>query len=92
MQFLFNLADQKGIQLILTTQHPMVVEEFADRPECVFVFDKDPKTGATVVKNLQTDIIAPDDEWRLIQQLPPNNFTENLGDHWAVGLLGGVPR
>jgi predicted ATPase len=93
MKFIFRLAEEKDIQIIMTTHHERVVDEFATRPEAVFVFDKDDE-GATQVRNLQRDIIEPShrrsrelgvDETDLV------DFPGNLGENWIYGLLGGVP-
>jgi predicted ATPase len=90
MDFIFDLAYDKGIQVIMTTHDTYVVDQFADIPEAVFVFDK--KDGATEVKNLQKDIIEPADQLHTENGLPPTNYTRSLGEHWAAGFLGGVPR
>ncbi len=90
MDFIFNLAQEKGIQVIMTTHDTYVVDQFADIPEAVFVFDK--KDGATEVKNLQKDVIEPADKLSEENGLPPTNYTRGLGEHWAAGFLGGVPR
>jgi predicted ATPase len=90
LDFIFDLAQEKDIQVIMTTHDTYVVDQFADIPEAVFVFDK--KEGATEVKNLQKDIIEPADKLSEENGLPPTNYTRGLGEHWAAGFLGGVPR
>lgn len=88
--FIFDLAQEKEIQVIMTTHDTYMVDQFADIPEAVFVFDK--RDGATEVKNLQKDIIEPADRLYSENGLPPTNYTRSLGEHWAAGFLGGVPR
>lgn len=90
MDFIFNLSQSKGIQIIMTSHHPYVLNEFEDIPEAVFVFDKD-EDGATQVRNLQKDIIAPSNEKNDKQGLPRIKFTQDLAEHWFSGFLGGVP-
>jgi predicted ATPase len=90
MDFIFDLAQEKNIQVIMTTHDTYVVDQFADIPEAVFVFDK--KEGATEVKNLQRDVIDPANKQNEENGLPPTHYTQSLGEHWAAGFLGGVPR
>jgi len=90
LDFIFDLSQEKNIQVILTTHDTYVVDQFADIPEAVFVFDK--KDGATEVKNLQKDIIEPANQLNEKNGLPPTHYTQSLGEHWAAGFLGGVPR
>lgn len=91
VDFIFNLAQEKDIQVIMTTHHPYVVNEFQDIPEAVFIFDKD-EEGATQIKNLQTDIIEPSDKANDAQGLPRIKFTQDLAEHWVLGFMGGVPK
>lgn len=91
MDFIFQLADEKNIQVILTTHHERVVDYFADIPESVFIFDKD-NEGATQVKNLLKDVIEPSDAAHEKDGLPKIQFTASLGEHWAAGFMGGVPK
>lgn len=68
--FIKQLAYEKEIQVILTTHSPLVLEEFAETPESVFIFDKN-EEGATSIKNLQKDVISlkmqnePKKAWKL---------------------------
>ena len=91
MNFIFQLAQQKDIQVIMTTHHERVVDYFADIPEAVFIFDKDTE-GATQVKNLKYDIIEPLDKQYESDGLPKIKFADSLGEHWAAGFMGGVPQ
>jgi AAA15 family ATPase/GTPase len=91
IDFIFDLAQKKDIQVIMTTHHPYVVNEFQDIPEAVFIFDKD-EEGATQIKNLQTDIIEPSDKANDAQGLPHIKFTQDLAEHWVLGFMGGVPK
>ena len=90
MDFIFRLADEKDIQIILTTHNEHVLDDFATRPESVFVFDKD-EEGATYVRNLQTDIIEPTNKRNRELGLDEVDLTTNLSENWLYGLLGGVP-
>lgn len=90
MDFIFRLAEEKDVQIILTTHNEHVLDEFATRPEAVFVFDKD-EEGATHVKNLQHNIIEPTNERNRELGLDPVDLTSNLSENWLYGLLGGVP-
>ena len=90
MDFIFRLADEKDVQIILTTHNEHVLDDFATRPESVFVFDKD-EEGATYVRNLQTDIIEPANQRNRELGLDDVDLTTNLSENWLHGLLGGVP-
>lgn len=90
MDFIFQLAEEKNIQIILTTHNENVLNEFTSMPEAVFVFDKD-EEGATHVKNLQHDIIEPSQQRSRETGTKEIDFTSNLGENWMYGLLGGVP-
>lgn len=90
MNFIFRLADEKDIQIILTTHNENVLNEFTSMPEAVFVFNKD-EEGATYVHNLKSDIIDPSHERSRQEGLEEIDFTDDLGKNWMYGLLGGVP-
>jgi len=90
MDFIFRLAEEKDVQIILTTHNEHVLDDFATRPESVFVFDKD-EEGATYVRNLQTDIIEPTNKRNKELGLDEIDLTTNLSENWLYGLLGGVP-
>ncbi|MCB0519156.1 MAG: AAA family ATPase [Lewinellaceae bacterium] len=90
IDYFFTIADEKGIQVILTTHSTMVIDQFKDLPESVFVFDK--KDQSTQIRNLLTDIIAEDKQKSKELNLPELDLSGSLGDHWAAGLIGGVPR
>jgi predicted ATPase len=90
MDFIFRLAEEKDVQIILTTHNEHVLDDFATRPEAVFVFDKD-EEGTTYVKNLQREIIEPINEYNKSLGLGCIDLTSNLSENWLYGLLGGVP-
>ncbi len=90
MDFIFRLAEEKDIQIILTTHNEHVLDDFSTRPEAVFVFDKD-EEGATYVRNLQTDIIELTNQRNRELGLDDIDLTTNLSENWLYGLLGGVP-
>ncbi len=90
IDYIFQLAESKGIQVILSSHSTYVVDEFKDIPEAVFVFDKE---GAeTKIKNLQRDVIEPSHAKSEETGTPKINYTRSLGTHWAVGFIGGVPE
>ncbi|WP_461134624.1 AAA family ATPase [Spirosoma lituiforme] len=91
IQFIFRLAEEKDVQVIMTTYSPIVVDMFKDMPESVFIFDKD-EEGATHVKNLQHDVIEPEIIKSKELGIEPPHYTDSLGDAWTVGFLGGVPK
>ncbi|MCK8492350.1 AAA family ATPase [Spirosoma sp. RP8] len=91
INFIFGLADEKDVQVIMTTHSPAVVDMFKDMPESVFIFDKDDE-GATHVKNLQKDIIEPETEESTRLGIDPPRYLNGLGQAWKVGFLGGVPK
>ncbi|GAB4025734.1 hypothetical protein GCM10028773_52510 [Spirosoma koreense] len=90
MDFIFRLADEKDVQVILTSHNEHVLDDFATRPGSVFVFDKD-EEGATYVRNLQKDIIEPTNQRNRELGLDEIDLTTNLSENWLYGLLGGVP-
>ena len=90
MKFIFQLAEEKDIQIILTTHNEHVINAFSSIPESVFVFDKD-EEGGTYVQNLQKDIIEPTDKKSEELGLDKIDLTSNLGENWLYGLIGGVP-
>lgn len=90
MKFIFQLAEDKDIQVIMTSHNEHVLEEFRLNPEAVFIFDKD-EEGATQVKNLKKDIIEPSNEKAIEFGIEPIDYTDNIGENWFMGLMGGVP-
>ena len=90
MKFIFQLAEDKDIQVIMTSHNEHVLEEFAIIPEAVFIFDKD-EEGATQVKNLKRDVIDRSNENARRIGIEPIDFTDNIGENWFMGLMGGVP-
>lgn len=91
MNFIFQLAEEKDVQIILTTHNENVLNYFSNRPESVFVFDKN-EEGATQVRNLKRDIIEPSHERSRQNGLPEIDYTSELGENWMYGILGGVPE
>ena len=70
---------KSGIQVVLTTHSPTLLDEFRDTPESVLIFDRD-DTGTHVTR------LSDRKEWaEEIQKGMP------LGDLWYSGVLGGVP-
>jgi energy-coupling factor transporter ATP-binding protein EcfA2 len=90
MDFIFELAELRGIQIILTSHHPYVVDYFADIPECISVFDRDRETGETIIHNAG-DLIEETNGKLVAEGRKPLRYTNSLGEHWVSGFLGGVP-
>ena len=88
MDFIFELARLRDIQIILTSHSPYVVDHFADIPECISVFDRE--NGETVIHNAG-DLIQKTNEEYAAQGLPPIKYSDSLGEYWVSGFLGGVP-
>ena len=86
----FILDESKGVQVIITTHSTVFIDQFEDLPENIFVFDKN--TAYTTIKNLKSDIIAEDRQQSEKLNLPKLDLSGSLGDHWASGLIGGVPK
>jgi len=89
MNFIFELARLRDIQIILTSHSPYVVDHFADIPECISVFDR--KDGETVIHNA-ADIIAETNAKLEATGEEPIHYTDALGEYWVSGFLGGVPE
>ena len=88
MDFIFELARLRDIQIILTSHSPYVVDHFADIPECISVFDR--VNGETVIHNAG-DLITETNERLAAEGKKPIRYTDSLGEHWVSGFLGGVP-
>ncbi len=85
-----NLSTDKGIQVIITTHSPIVVDLFEDEPEKVFVFEM--KDGFTGIRNLKSDIIDPVNKELSEKGIEPQkDYGTSLGEKWVYGFLGGVP-
>lgn len=89
MNFIFELARLRNIQVILTSHSPYVVDYFADIPECISVFDR--KNGETAVQNA-ADIMAETNAKLKAAGEEPIRYTDALGEYWVSGFLGGVPE
>lgn len=91
MEYLFVLRDQHPeISIILTTHHPYVVDHFSEMTDRVWIFDNE--NGETSIKNLQHDVIEPSNDKIKAADMEPIDYTSSLGEHWALGFLGGVPK
>lgn len=88
MDFIFELAELRSIQIIITSHSPYVVDHFADIPECISVFDRE--NGETVIRNAG-DIINETNAELIEKGHKPISYTDSLGEYWVSGFLGGVP-
>lgn len=89
MNFIFELARLRDIQIILTSHSPYVVDHFSDIPEYISVFDRE--NGETVVHNA-ADIIAETNAKLEAAGEEPIHYTDALDEYWVSGFLGGVPE
>jgi len=67
-----------GVQVVLTTHSPTLLDEFRDTPESVLIFDRDDK-GTHVTR------LSDRPDWAKELAGAP------LGELWYSGVLGGVP-
>ncbi|HNM03512.1 MAG TPA: AAA family ATPase [Leptospiraceae bacterium] len=89
MDLLFALAEEKKVQIILTTHSTFVLDQFSDFPENISVFEN--HDSVITVKNLKKDVLEKIDADFKEQGYANEDFTEALGENWALGLLGGIP-
>ncbi|WP_460619768.1 AAA family ATPase [Hymenobacter ruber] len=89
MDFIFELARLRDIQIILTSHSPYVVDHFKDIPECISVFDRD-ENGETVIRNADDIIKETNDKLKAAGE-EEIHYTDALGEYWVSGFLGGVP-
>ncbi len=78
IDYLRRLADHET-QVVISSHSPLVLDEFAETPEDVLLFDRGP--AGTSIKRL-TEVAG----WEALVGGAP------LGDVWYSGVLGGVPR
>jgi predicted ATPase len=91
MEYIFILREQHPeISIILTTHHPYVVDHFSELTDRVWIFDTE--NGESTIKNLEYDVIEPSNKKVEAADMEPIDFTSSLGEHWALGFLGGVPK
>lgn len=89
MDLLFALSEERNVQVIVTTHSTFVLDQFSDIPENVSVFEN--HNSIITVRNLKNDIIAELDSNFEKQGYSKEDFTNSLGENWALGLLGGIP-
>lgn len=87
--YIFKLSEEKGIQVIMTSHSPLLLEKFNSIPQNVFVFDKE--NASTIIKNLKKDIIEINNENLKKVGLDEINYTSSLGEYWLDGFIGGIP-
>jgi predicted ATPase len=69
---------KSGIQVVLTTHSPTLLDEFRDTPESVLIFDRD-EQGTHITR------LSDRPDWvKDLKGMP-------LGDLWYSGVLGGIP-
>ncbi len=85
IELIFQIAKDKGIRIILTTHSTYVVDQFTEFPEGVHIVDKIDKS--TQVKNLKRDFLDKEEG-----REDKIDYLSSLGEHWAIGFLGGVPE
>ena len=91
MEYIFRLAEEKNSTIIMTSHSPVLVDEFKEEPENVFVFDKNDKTKASEIVKL-SDFITNLNKEATKKKFPnfPNDVS--LGDYWRSGLINGIPK
>ena len=91
MEYVFKLCeDYQELSIILTTHHPYVVDHFSDIKDKVWVFDSE--EGESKIRNLERDIIEPANKRLTESNEDVIDYSSSLGEHWAMGFLGGVPK
>lgn len=88
ISLIWKLAEEKGVQFFITTHSPIILDQFSDYPECVWVFDK--KDGVTEIQNVEK-IIEKKHAFAKANGLPELDYTAELSENWLWGLLDGVP-
>lgn len=85
-----KLAEEKEVQFFITTHSPILLNQFSESPECVWVFDK--VDGISQIKNLKKDILDPRTQQLIEMGVEnPGDLTDDLGENWMLGLIDGVP-
>ncbi|MBV7336807.1 AAA family ATPase [Chloroflexi bacterium TSY] len=77
IELLFQITEEKDIQIVATTHNPYLVDEFHGREEAVVIVEKE--NGETTFTTLE----------ERLQDLSPEE--EPLGHLWYSGFVGGVP-
>ena len=91
MDMILEMANLRGIQVIITTHSTHVIDSFAEIPESIFLLSKE--NGETKVKNLKKDILnSTGKRSKKAAQLEINNHPDSLSEHWTVKLLDGVAK
>lgn len=88
ISLIWKLAEEKDVQFFITTHSPVILDQFSESPECVWVFDK--KKGITEIQNLEK-IIEAKHAFAKANGLPELDYTAELSENWLWGLLNGVP-
>ena len=91
MDMILEMANLRGIQVIITTHSTHVIDSFAEIPESIFLLSKE--NGETKVKNLKKDILnSTGKRSKKAAQIEINNHPDSLSEHWTVKLLDGVAK
>ncbi|HRH34506.1 MAG TPA: AAA family ATPase [Catalimonadaceae bacterium] len=88
ISLIWKLAEEKEVQFFITTHSPIILDQFSEYPECVWVFDK--KEGITEIQNVEK-IIESKHAFAKANGLPELDYTAELSENWLWGLLDGVP-
>lgn len=89
IDYLFQLSEEKDIQIIMTTHSPIIVDEFMDIPENVHLFDF--VDNQTKISNM-AEVIEKQNKDRKNKGYNLLDFSKStLAEHWLMGFLGGVP-
>jgi predicted ATPase len=89
LAFIRKIAEEKGVQVIMTTHSPLVLDEFAQDTDAIFVFDT--HEGETKVRSMEQ--IMEDRNQRIRRQGGEEiDYAAQLGENWTLGLLNGIPH
>lgn len=91
IDMIIEMAESRGVQVIITTHSTHVIDSFAEIPDSIFLLSKE--NGETKIKNLKADILnsTTKKSKKAAAQLEINN-PDTLNEHWTVKLLDGVAK
>ncbi len=90
IDYIFDLAEKKQIMVIMTTHSPVVLDEFKNSHDNVFIFDRNETTKSTDIVRL-SDFVG-DFNRKAEENKQPLFPTDTLGTYWLSGLINGVPK
>ncbi len=91
IDYIFDLAEQKDITVMITSHSPVVLNEFKDVLKNVFIFDKNEQNKASEVVKL-SHFIENFNKNAKKNEFPLFPTDSSLGDYWLTGLINGIPK